>query len=121
MKKLPLVFALVLLLSLCSAAAEGVNPYQETPVENAGQETLVYTGVDFGAGASLLRVKGATDSELLIRVYADSPEGTLIAKARAEGRWTLPRPHINIYRGVKDGEWAVNVSRLNGVDATDPG
>ena len=45
---------------------------------------------------------------------------TLIAKARAEGRWTLPRPHINIYRGVKDGEWFVNVSRLNGVDATDP-
>jgi len=45
---------------------------------------------------------------------------TLIAKARAEGRWTLPRPHVNIYRGVKDGEWFVNVSRLNGVDATDP-
>ena len=45
---------------------------------------------------------------------------TLVAKARAEGRWTLPRPHINIYRGVKDGEWFVNVSRLNGVDATDP-
>ncbi len=45
---------------------------------------------------------------------------TLIAKARAEGRWTLPRPHINIYRSVKDGEWSVNVSRLNGVDATDP-
>ena len=45
---------------------------------------------------------------------------TLIAKARAEGRWTLPRPHINIYRSVKDGEWSVNVSRLNGIDATDP-
>ena len=62
MKKLPLIFALVLLLSLFSAAAEGVNPYQETPVENAGQETLVYTGVDFGEGASLLRIKGASDS-----------------------------------------------------------
>lgn len=45
---------------------------------------------------------------------------TLIAKARAEGRWTIQRPHINIYRGVVDDEWFVNVSRLNGVDATDP-
>ena len=45
---------------------------------------------------------------------------TLIDKARAEGRWNIARPHINIYRGVKDGEWSVNVSRLNGVDATDP-
>lgn len=45
---------------------------------------------------------------------------TLVAKARAAGDWTLPRPHVNIYRGPKDGEWFVNVSRLNGVDATDP-
>ena len=45
---------------------------------------------------------------------------TLVAKARAEGRWTLPRPHVNLYRGVRDGEWSVNVSRLNRVDATNP-
>ncbi|MBR1608655.1 MAG: FAD-dependent oxidoreductase, partial [Kiritimatiellae bacterium] len=45
---------------------------------------------------------------------------TLLAKAKAEGRWHVPRPHINIYRSVKDDEWFVNVSRLNGVDATDP-
>ena len=45
---------------------------------------------------------------------------TLIAKAKADGRWNIPRPHVNIYRGVKDGEWFVNVSRLNGVDSTDP-
>ena len=45
---------------------------------------------------------------------------TLIAKARADGRWTIERPHANIYRGVRDDEWFVNVSRLNGVDATNP-
>ena len=45
---------------------------------------------------------------------------TLLAKAKADGRWNIPRPHVNIYRGVKDDEWFVNVSRLNGVDATDP-
>ena len=45
---------------------------------------------------------------------------TLVSKARADGRWSIPRPHINIYRSVKPDEWFVNVSRLNGVDATDP-
>ena len=45
---------------------------------------------------------------------------TLVAKARENGDWTRPRPHVNIYRSVKDDEWFVNVSRLNGVDATDP-
>ena len=45
---------------------------------------------------------------------------TLVAKARENGDWTLPRPHVNIYRSVKDDEWFVNVSRLNGVDSTDP-
>jgi len=45
---------------------------------------------------------------------------TLIKKAREDGKWSIPRPHVNIYRGVKPDEWFVNVSRLNGVDATDP-
>lgn len=39
--------------------------------------------------------------------------------AKAAGEWDLPRPHINIYRQVRDDEWFVNVSRLLGVDATD--
>lgn len=45
---------------------------------------------------------------------------TFIAKAKADGRWSIQRPHINIYRGVKSDEWFVNVSRLNGVNALDP-
>lgn len=45
---------------------------------------------------------------------------SLLKKAKADGRWHIPRPHINIYRSVKPDEWFVNVSRLNGVDATDP-
>ena len=43
-----------------------------------------------------------------------------VKEAVKAGDWTVPRPHINIYRGVKDDEWFVNVSRLNGVDPTDP-
>ena len=39
--------------------------------------------------------------------------------AKKAGEWSLPRPHINIYRQVRDDEWFVNVSRLNGVNATD--
>ena len=81
MKKLSLLLALALALSLCSAVAEGVNPYMEVTVDNPGLEALACTGVDFGAGASLLRIKGATDSKLVIRVYADGMEGDPIATA----------------------------------------
>lgn len=81
MKKLTLLLALALLLALSPAFAETVNPFMEVPAENAGPEALAFTGVDFGAGASLLRIKGATDSKLVIRVYADSPEGNPIATA----------------------------------------
>ena len=45
---------------------------------------------------------------------------TLLKKAKADGKWHIPRPHINIYRSVKPDEWFVNVSRLNGVNAVDP-
>lgn len=43
-----------------------------------------------------------------------------VKEAKAAGEWTIPRPHINIYKTPRDGEWFVNVSRLNGVDATNP-
>ena len=101
MKKLPLVFVLALLLSLCSARAEGVNPYQEMPVENAGQETLVYTGVDFGAGAALLRIKGASDGKLVIRVYADSTEGKPVTTAEFVSITKENRRRFNL-AGVHD-------------------
>ena len=45
---------------------------------------------------------------------------TIIKKARADGKWHVPRPHLNLFRGVKSDEWFVNVSRLNGVDPTNP-
>ena len=81
MKKLSLVLALMLLLSLSPVLAEGVNPYMEVPVENESLEPLAYTKVDFGAGAALLRFKGASGGKLVIRVYAGSTEGNPIATA----------------------------------------
>ena len=81
MKKLPLLLALMMLLSLSPVLAEGVNPFMEVPVDNESLETLTYTKVDFGAGAALLRFKGASGSKLVIKVYADSMEGNPIATA----------------------------------------
>ena len=84
MKKLFLV--LLLLLPLCAAKAEAVDPFQEMTV-NAAAETaspeqpIALRGVDFGTGASLLRFKAVSDSQLTIRVYADVPEGEPVATA----------------------------------------
>ena len=84
MKKLFLV--LLLLLPLCAAKAEAVDPFREMTV-NAAAETaspeqpIALRGVDFGTGASLLRFKAVSDSQLTIRVYADVPEGEPVATA----------------------------------------
>ena len=43
-----------------------------------------------------------------------------VRKAKAAGEWTIPRPHINCYLTPRKDEWFVNVSRMNGVDPTDP-
>ena len=100
MKKMALLLA-ILLLPLSFAAAEGVNPFMEVPVEGAPQETLVYTGVDFGAGASLLRFKGASPSRLVIRVYADSPDTDPIATPVFISVTKEARAQVNL-EGVHD-------------------
>ena len=43
-----------------------------------------------------------------------------VTKAKAAGEWTIPRPHVNCYLTPRKDEWFVNVSRMNGVDPTDP-
>lgn len=42
-----------------------------------------------------------------------------VAEARAAGDWPLERASIGIFRCVRPDEWAVNTSRIMGVDATD--
>lgn len=42
-----------------------------------------------------------------------------VAKARAEGDWTMDRVSIGLYRSVKPDEWAINTSRVMGVNAID--
>ena len=58
------------------------------------------------------------------RAHGGSMENRLLSwyvrEAVKAGEWHIPRKHVNLYLGVRDDEWFVNVSRLNGVDATDP-
>ena len=41
-----------------------------------------------------------------------------VAEAEAAGDWDIARKSVNIYRGVREDEWAVNSTRISGVDAT---
>ncbi|NLN99328.1 MAG: FAD-dependent oxidoreductase [Bacteroidales bacterium] len=41
-----------------------------------------------------------------------------VAEAEAAGEWSIARKSVNIYRGVKPDEWAVNCTRIKNVDAT---
>ena len=72
---------------------------------------------------TFFRVSGLPLS-LVERWRADHPGERLFAsevqKAKAAGEWTIPRPHINCYLTPRKDEWFVNVSRMNGVDPTDP-
>ena len=41
-----------------------------------------------------------------------------VEEAEAAGEWDIPRKSVNIYRGVREDEWAVNCTRISNVDAT---
>lgn len=40
-----------------------------------------------------------------------------VAEAEAAGEWDIARKSVNIYRGVREDEWAVNSTRISGIDA----
>ena len=42
-----------------------------------------------------------------------------VEKAEEAGEWDIARKSVNIYRGVREDEWAVNCTRIANVDATD--
>jgi hypothetical protein len=44
----------------------------------------------------------------------------VVQAARARGEWTLPREYLSIYREPEPGVWRINVTRVLGVDGTDP-
>lgn len=44
-----------------------------------------------------------------------------VEEAEAAGEWDINRKSVNIYRGVREDEWAVNCTRIANVDATSTG
>jgi glycine/D-amino acid oxidase-like deaminating enzyme len=44
----------------------------------------------------------------------------LVQQAKAEGRWSIPREYINLYREPRAGEYRVNTTRLHDIDGTNP-
>lgn len=44
----------------------------------------------------------------------------VVQAAKATGEWTLPREYLSLYREPEPGVWRVNVTRVLGVDGTDP-
>lgn len=42
-----------------------------------------------------------------------------VSEAQAAGEWDIDRASIGMYKGVRDDEWCINVSRVMGVDSTD--
>ena len=86
MKKMLLLLLVLTILPLAVARAEAADPFSpmtfETGAESAPAEhPLVLSGLDFGNGASILRFKAVTESELTIRVYLDGMDGQPIATA----------------------------------------
>ena len=44
-----------------------------------------------------------------------------LTQARAEGKFPdVPRDYLNLYREPTPGEWRANISRLHGIDGTNP-
>ena len=41
-----------------------------------------------------------------------------VEQAEAAGEWDIARKSVNIYRGVREDEWAVNCTRIANVDST---
>ncbi len=86
MKKAFLLLLALTLLPLVAVRAEAADPFSpmifETGAESASSDhPLVLNGLDFGDGASILRFKAVTESELTIRVYLDGMDSQPIATA----------------------------------------
>jgi hypothetical protein len=44
----------------------------------------------------------------------------VVQQAKREGRWSIPREYINLYREPRPGEYRVNTTRLHDIDGTNP-
>jgi hypothetical protein len=50
----------------------------------------------------------------------ERPFECVVQQARREGRWSIPREYINLYREPRPGEYRINTTRLHDIDGTNP-
>ena len=93
---------LCMLLPCSFAEAEAINPYLEVPAimpvtSSQTDQWLVFSDLDFSAGAASLRLKASTDDQLTIRVYADTLDSPPVATAlfQADAREALVSVVLN--------------------------
>ena len=70
-----------------------------------------------------MRIGNVDDARLADYMAAHPGERmfqSIVAKAKADGRWTIPREYLNLYREPAPGEYRANISRLLGIDGTNP-
>lgn len=72
------------------------------------------------------RVQGIDDArvEEYVRAHPEEfrPFGAIVAKAREEGRFPVPRKGVGMYRTLQPGVWRINTGRVlkrNGTDVND--
>ena len=93
---------LCMLLPCSFAEAQAINPYLEVPAimpvtSSQTDQWLVFSDLDFSAGAASLRIKASTDDQLTIRVYADTLDSPPVATAlfQADAREALVSVVLN--------------------------
>lgn len=68
------------------------------------------------------RISGIDDEEVerYVRTHPDDfrPFASIVAKARAEGRFPAPRMGVGMYKTLRPGVWRINTTRILGKDAT---
>jgi hypothetical protein len=106
----------------------------KTFVDTTGDaDVAVDTGVPYKAGrvsdgkmmpaTMFMRLGNVDDSKVEAYARAHPNESlfeSIVQKARKEGRWDIPREYLNLYREPSPGEYRANITRLLGIDGTNP-
>lgn len=123
---------------LVCASKSGLHLQPATQVVDcsADGDVAALAGVPFEIGRSgdglmqpmtmFFRVSHVDDDavEAYVRSHPDDfrPYASIIAKAREEGRFTIPRKGVGLYKTLQPGVWRINTSRIlkrNGTDVAD--
>ena len=103
-----LLFLLILALVPFSAAGaeEAVDPYAPILLEissgdASAEDPLILRGVDFGDGATLIRLIGTTESEMFVAIHLDGMEGRPAVNVKFMPKYPQRRVTVDL-KGVHD-------------------